>query len=377
MDVSKPGLVEDQKFAQDVKRNYDLVKAANSNNLGERDGVSFSLEDALLQTSQLFSYAYGDYEIKSDSTYTYTDTISISFSSLPIETTDFVSMTNQVLAACQNQANRINYSGTKYFYLVSLSSLLSTPTSANVIIRSVFGTKNNGYGDFTPVGEWPKSVFPNISVAYSDHYTCADLINSQNGNLHQAPYWLETYINKYKSYLNYDPIQAVVYGEPNPNEEIVLGNVLGFFGTSEYIFTNSEHVYNIDNPNFWDSLLHQTNPNDITPADCIKDLNCWKFSNLNSPTEVNRPRDCITSAGSKCLGKADLDYYFDRFMSMILATMNRYNRHTFISIFNFGGTGKCVFSTCSYWWYANILIGDSYKVATKPDDKLIFPNPIN
>ena len=79
--------------AQTVKRNYDLVKAYNKGKIIERSGMSYTLDEVLEQIAQLYSYAYGDFSVLSDSTYVFTDTVTITFSQTPIETTDFVNMT--------------------------------------------------------------------------------------------------------------------------------------------------------------------------------------------------------------------------------------------------------------------------------------------
>jgi hypothetical protein len=309
----------------------------------------------------------------------FTDTVTITFSQTPIETTDFVNMTNQVLSTCTSQYNKINYSGDKYFYLVHLKPLSSNATSATVIIHSIFGSKYNGTNDLTPIGQWPKSVFPNVDLAFSDYLTCDDLVNHQVANQKQAPFWLEYYINQYKSYLNYDPYYDNSNGDPNPNITLVIGNVMELEGSSQYIYYDNKHIY-VNNPpmypaNYFDTLLHLPNPLDDFPGDCNKDFNCWKFSNLSGFN--NTPISCTVSAPNKCLGKAELDYYFDRLMSIILETKTKYNRDQFISIYNFGGIGKCVESFCSDWWYMTISIGNGYSVQTKPEDKLTFPNPIN
>ena len=77
---------------KDVKMYYDIVKAANHNQIGTRDGISLSLSQALEQIETLYSYTYGTYSIATDSSYSFTDTVEMNFSALPITTNDFAQL---------------------------------------------------------------------------------------------------------------------------------------------------------------------------------------------------------------------------------------------------------------------------------------------
>jgi len=370
---------QDLAFVKNVKKYYDLVKAANDNQIIERDGISLTLDEALLQIETLFSYAYGDFTIASDSTYSYLDTVVINFTSTPITTDDFVSLTNQVLDICKDQFDRITYTGPKYFYSVKMRKLSSTSTSATVSVRTVFGSKYNPINDFTPIGEWPTTVFDNKFTAtyYNDRHTCSDPGGVYNSGV-QAPKSIASMMNRYKSYLNYDPFYAISNGQPNPYVNMVLAGVQVYDGSSRrvrYPETGDEEGYTTDN-NYWDWLLHQRNPDDVTLNDCIDEYNCFKIATGLNNEESN---DCINNTRSKCLNVPEMNHYYNRLMSCVLETMNHYKKHHFIAISTnpFLPNSLCIDGiACSYWMSFSISLGNMYTVETKQEDKLTFPESI-
>lgn len=372
-----PANPKEESMVKNVKKYYDIIKAANNHQIIERDGISLTIDEALSQVETLFSYAYGDYSITNDSTYTFIDTAVINFGSTPIQTADFVSITNQTLEICKAQFNQINYSGSKYFYSVSMRKLSSTATSATVTVKSVFGSKYTPVNDLTPIGEWPTTVFDNKfdKTYYHDFHTCENP-TGVNYNSQQAPAYLVKMINKYKSYLNYDPFYAISQGQPNPYENMVLGGVIDYFGSSQRKRISSvDHEIYSEDGNHWDWLLHQRNPNDPILNDCIDEYNCFKIAvGLNNENSF----DCINNTRSKCLSVAEMNHYFNRLMSCVLETMNHYHKNYFVGISTnpYVPSGVCVDSECSYWMNFSILIGDMYFVETKTEDKIVFPNKI-
>ncbi len=82
-------VAKEKEMVNNVKKYYDIVKAANKDQIIERDGISFTLDDALLQIQALLSYTYSDFSTIVDSTYTFVDTIVINYSAIPIGTSDF------------------------------------------------------------------------------------------------------------------------------------------------------------------------------------------------------------------------------------------------------------------------------------------------
>lgn len=275
---------------------------------------------------------------------------------------------------CQTQFNRINYAGAKYFYSVSFNKLNSSSTSATVSVRTVFGSKYKYNNDLTPIGQWPfTGLFPTNATYYKDESTCDNPYGHYDG-LNQAPEYLEYNINKYKSYLNYDPFYAISAGLPNPYDNMVLAGVTSYEGTSRRIRNSAGLDIEYYNGNQWDYLLHQRNPNDTILNDCINEYNCFKISTgLNNEDSWN----CINNTHSKCLNVSELNHYYNRMMNCILETMNYYNKTHFVAIQNNGSQGVCVDGVnCSYWMRFTIKIGNMYSIPTKQDDKLTFPEPL-
>lgn len=378
--TEKANTITDQEIemAKNVKKYYDIVKAANDNQIIERDGISLSLNDALKQIETLFSYAYGDYTIPNDSTYTYIDTIVMSFTSTPVMTDDFVSLTNQTFDICKTQFDRISYSGPKYFYAVNIRKLSNTSTTVTVSVRSVFGAKYNPSNDFTPIGEWPVTVFDSKlpGLYCDDRHTCDNPNSNPNYSGKQAPSHIAEQVNRYKSYLNYDPVLAISAGQPNPYINMVFVNKLELVGSSER--WNEDDVYTekyyTNSPNYWDTLLHLRNPDDMTLNDCITEFNGFKISLPNTPD--NNSYDCDNNTWSRCLGPDDCNHYYNRLMHCILAAKSRYGRDYFLSIDRNHINNVCIGSICSYWMSFTIIIGDMVAVPTKEGDKLAFPQSI-
>lgn len=311
-----------------------------------------------------------------DSSYSFIDTIILNFSTLPINTDDFVSLTNQTYNVCLSQFNRISYQGEKYFYSVKLTKLNSSSNNVTLAISSVFGSKYNPNNDFTPIGQWPKIVFGSnfTDTYYVDEARC-DNPYGYYSNGKQAPQHIAEQMNKYKSYLNYDPFYAISKGEPNPYLNMVLGGSMNLTSTAKrYKMPNGtyEEKY-ADDGNYWDWLLHQRNPEDKVLNDCIDEYNCFKISTLLNNEESY---DCVNNTRSKCLSVDECNHYYNRMMNCVLETMDHYNKHYFVNISSQTSSGVCIDAFCSYWMGFTITIGNMYYVETKSYDKLIFPQAL-
>lgn len=371
-------LPQETNYAKNVKKHYDIVKAYHNSQIVERDGISLSLDQALDEIEMLFSYAYGIYSFNPDSTYIFKDTVNMTFTATPINTDDFVSLTNQALSIGQAQYNRISYNGTKYFYSMDLQKLSSTSTSATVAVRTVFSIKHNLNDDFTPVGQWPTAVFDNKfnKTYYDDYHECGHPTNSPNFGGEQAPDHITAMINKNKAYLNYDPIIAIQQEQTNPYDLLVLVNDTLFKGSSERKrFTtggdHNEEFYRHNN--HWDTLLHQRNPNDITLNDCVNEYNCFK---IWTPVNQEYSSTCDENTRHKCLSPEECNHYYNRLMHCILNTKNFYGYSYFMYMLNDNADGVCIDSFCSYWWRLSIVLADQEFIQTKPDDLRSFPEPI-
>jgi len=291
-----------------------------------------------------------------------------------------VSLTNQVLTASQVQYNRISHIGPVYFHSVDLQKISTTSTSATISVRTAFSLKYNPNDDFTPVGQWPTTVFNSSfdKTYYDDYHECGRPNTTPNHEGKQAPGYITDMVNRYKAYLNYDPILAVQLGQPSPYDLLVLVNDTTFVGSSIRQRRSPggglpDYFYEPYIGNHWDSLLHKRNPNDVTPDDCVDEFNCFKIWTL-----VNQEgsSSCVDNTRDKCLSVSECNHYYNRLMHCILDTKNYEGYTHFVMLINDRSSNICIGSLCSYWWSFSVVLADQEFLPTKIEDLRTFPEPI-
>jgi len=350
------------KELANTKKLYDIVKSNNKNELNLRDDISFTAQQSIDELEILYSYAYGDYHVVSLNTYNYTDTVTLTLQSNPVDGSAFTKLTNDVLAVCASQVGRITETGTKYFYALELNILSQTGNNISLSIGGLYGTNA---GPTQPTGpSWPYKG--NLGGYHRDDKDCQG--NNAPGQ-YQAPAKIMQAVNAARPYIN--PIIGISQGQ-----QIVITGQIQLLG-------NTREVWPGTTPDFvgrWHTLMNSVNPLDITPNDCTTDNNCFKLAGHNNLVNAY---NCINSAPSKCIQNGEAENYYNRFLYSTLDCMSFYNKNYFVGYNradHWNGYSVCISApdgqTCYYWWENNIVIANRNIVPSKQDDKVEIPEVI-
>jgi len=291
------GQVDPVQFTEMLQRQLSGV-------LSTRGATTYTMPDAINNIETFFSYHYGDYDVQTSDKYDYTDTITVSFASLPMSETEVAAFTEQVRLKGADQMTRITGAAQKYFYLISLRPVTTSTSSAQIEVHSYFGKNSVSWVDPNPN---PNPTFSTpIDLDSDNRGSCAD---PNNNAINGAPVQL-----------GYD-IKAVLPAVYPSGiawyQKLYFTNQMTYFATS---------APNVDWNNYLDVQFKITNPNDVIPYDGVEDYLVYKRAG-------NHPNDPHYSCPYTCITNERYAYYGHNIYKALLDTRDYYGRN-FINTFS-------------------------------------------
>lgn len=315
----------------DPKAFTAFLKDWKSGALESRDPVTYSLPDAINEIETYFSYNYGNYDVQTSAKYSFSDTITVSYSSLPMTESEVGTFTEQVRTTGESQMDEMpGDSSDKFFYWISLNVITQSSSSAQIAVSSYFGkdevTWSNPPSLPTPV---------TFSIPYpldADNYgSCTD---PNNTTIKGAPRQLSDDIN-----------ELLPSQQPNPRawyEKVYFTDQLKLWATS----TTPNFA------NYLDDLFKADNAADADPHDGVDD---WIVYRREGPNFNDPDKSCPYT----CIDNTRYNYYGQDMWSILNQTKTHYGRNyilgfqildkysydNYVGEINWTSSGTAIFAT--------------------------------